>query len=73
MSKRNPKTPPISDEEVEAEIEKLKNDPDTKFGRKAENFRKARRQYMHKLRWYQRIGAELRAKGINEDNFEDML
>lgn len=70
----------LSDEEVEQEIERLLNSPQVKLAKKDELIRYRRRQYLYKLRGYERKGKELEqagitmemletlAKGCNEDN-----
>ena len=63
----------LSDEEVEAEIERLLNSPFVKLSKREYTLRKKRQQYMYNLRTHERRGKELAAKGYTLDNLEELL
>lgn len=54
----------LTDEEVEQEIERLLNSPLVKLGKKEERIRYRRRQYLSKLKGYEKKGKELADSGI---------
>jgi len=54
----------ITDEQVEAEIERLQASPLVKLARREENIRNRRRQYMYQLRAYEKKGKGLVALGV---------
>lgn len=54
----------LTDEQVEIEIERLKESPLVKLAKKEERIRYRRRQYLYKLRGYERKGRELKEAGI---------
>ena len=54
----------LTDEQVEKEIERLLDSPLVKLAKKDELIRYRRRQYLYKLRGYERKGAELEKAGI---------
>lgn len=70
MEKKSEKTSKkrekLTDEEVEAEIERLKNDPYVKLARKETNKKRAR---LYQLRWLKKKGKDL-ADSANSDNEE---
>ena len=55
---------PITDEQVEAEIARLLESPYVKLSKKEEALRYRRRQYLYKLRGYEKRGRELARSGI---------
>lgn len=57
----------LTDEQVEAEIERLLDSPLVKLAKKEERIRYKRRQYLYKLRGYEKHGKELQAAGITMD------
>lgn len=61
---------PITDEAVEAEIERLKNSEAVRLAKAEERERYRRRQYMYCLRTYERRGKELMEQGYTLDDFE---
>lgn len=63
----------MTDDQVEREIEMLKNSPDVKLYKKYEYARNYRRQYLYALRSMEKKGKELRANGLTEDNLEKMI
>ena len=54
----------LTDEQVELEIERLLESPLVKLAKKDELIRYRRRQYLYKLRGYEKKGAELKKAGI---------
>lgn len=60
----------ISDENVEAEISRLLNSPEVQLAKREEAIRYRRRQYLYKLRGYERRGMELMASGITMEMLE---
>ena len=54
----------LTDEQVEQEIERLLESPLVKLAKKDELIRYRRRQYLYKLRGYEKKGKELADSGI---------
>ena len=63
----------LTDEQVEAEIERLLNSEDVKLAKKEDQLKKKRRRYLYSLRVMEKRGKELAELGITEDNMESML
>ena len=63
----------LTDEQVEAEIERLTTVPEVRLARHEERMRYRRRQYMYKLRALEKRGRELMAQGITAENMERVL
>lgn len=59
-----------TDEEVEAEIERLRKNEFVKLAKKEERLRYKRRQYLYTLRCYEKKGRELAAAGITMEMLE---
>ncbi len=62
----------LTDEAVEAEIERLRNDPNVALARKEERVRYRRRQLLYQLRMYEKKGKALAAAGITIDMLDDL-
>lgn len=62
----------LTDEDVELEIERLRDSEAVKLAKKEKQYKYKRRQYLYTLRWYEKRGKELMAAGITEDDFRDM-
>ena len=60
----------MTDEQVEKEIERLLNSPMVKLAKKDELIRYRRRQYLYKLRGYEKKGKELAKAGITIEILE---
>ena len=60
----------ITDEMVDAEIERLLASPHVKLAKKEEQIRYARRQYMYQLRSYEKKGKQLEAEGVTIESLE---
>ena len=68
-----PRTPKgMTDEQVEREIARLKEDEFVKLAKKEEAIRYRRRQYLYSLRSYERKGKELAASGITIELLEKL-
>lgn len=55
---------PLTDEQVEKEIERLLSSPLVKLAKKEQRIRFRRRQYLYQLRNYEKKGKDLQAAGI---------
>lgn len=62
----------LTDEQVEREIERLRESPHVKLAKKDELIRYKRRQYLYKLRGYEKKGKELAKAGITIEILEAM-
>lgn len=62
----------LTDEQVEKEIAKLLKSPMVKLAKKDETIRLRRRQYLYKLRGYEKKGKELAKAGITIELLEAM-
>ena len=60
----------LTDEAVEQEIERLLESPLVKLAKKDELIRYRRRQYLYKLRGYEKKGKELAKAGITIEMLE---
>lgn len=60
----------LTDNEVELEIERLLDSPMVKLAKKDELIRYRRRQYLYKLRGYEKKGKELANAGITIEMLE---
>lgn len=63
----------LTDEQVEQEIERLKQSPYVKLANKERRVRSRRRQYLYGLRQLEKKGKELAAAGFTMENLEDFL
>lgn len=62
----------LTDEQVEAEIERLKKSDFVKLAKKEEQIRYRRRQYLYGLRQYEKKGKELAEAGITIEMLESI-
>lgn len=62
----------LTDEQVEQEIERLKESPYVKLAKAEERIRLRRRQYLYTLRTYERKGKELSNAGITMELLNSM-
>jgi hypothetical protein len=62
----------LTDEQVEEEIERLLESPLVKLAKKDELIRYRRRQYLYKLRGYEKKGKELADAGITIEILESL-
>lgn len=62
----------LTDEEVEREIERLQKSPLVKLAKKDELIRYRRRQYLYKLRGYEKKGKELQKAGVTMEMLESI-
>ncbi len=63
----------LTDEQVELEIERLKQSPYVKLAKKEEQIRYRRRQYLYTLRGYEKKGKELAKTGITIEMLEALV
>ena len=63
----------LTDEQVEREIERLKESKHVKLAKKEEYVRNRRRQYLYTLRTYEKKGKELAKSGITMEVLDSML
>ena len=63
----------LTDEQVELEIERLRNSDDVKLAEKEIRIKIRRRRYMYNLRAMEKRGKELAKQGITLDNIEEEL
>lgn len=63
----------MTDEEVELEIDRLKESDAVKLAQKERQWKYRRRQYVYTLRWYEKRGKELMAVGVTEKDFADSV
>lgn len=66
------KKPELTDEQVEKEIERLKESPFVKLCLKEERVRLRRRKYLYQLRCYEKKGKELAESGLTLEILEAM-
>ena len=62
-----------TDEQVEAEIERLNNSEFVKLARKEKQIKYRRRQQMWNLQFMEARGRQLASNGINFENIEEKL
>lgn len=62
----------LTDEQVEKEIEELKDSPYVKLARKDEQIRYRRRKYLYTLRAYEKMGKELEKSGVTMEMLESL-
>lgn len=62
----------LTDEQVEREIAKLQESPLVKLAKKDELIRYRRRQYLYKLRGYEKKGKELAKSGITMEILDSL-
>lgn len=60
----------LTDEQVEFEIERIRNSEAYKLGIKEMRYKNARRQLLYKLRHFEKRGKELMSKGMTLDDFD---
>ena len=63
----------LTDEEVDFEIERLRHSEDVQLAKIEQRIKMRRRQYLYQLRWYEKRGKELAAKGMTVDNIEELI
>ncbi len=63
----------MTDESFKAEVERLKASEHVKLAQKEIRLKNKRRKYLYQLRWLEKHGKELEAKGYTMDNLEAML
>lgn len=63
----------MTDEAYKAEVERLKASEHVKLAQREINLRNKRKKYLYQLRWLEKHGKELAAKGYTLENLEAML
>lgn len=63
----------LTDDCVEAEIERLTTSPEVRLARQEQRLKYKRRQYVYQLRNLEKRGRELMAQGVTTENMEQML
>lgn len=63
----------LTDAQVEAEIERLKDDPNVKLARKELRIQYRRRQALYQLRNLEKRGKELAKLGYTYENIESIM
>ena len=63
----------MTDESFKAEVERLKASENVKLAQKEIRLKNKRRKYLYQLRWLEKHGKELAAKGYTLNNLEEML
>ena len=63
----------LTDEAFKAEVERLKASENVKLAQKEIRLKNKRRKYLYQLRWLEKHGKELAAKGYTMENLEAML
>jgi hypothetical protein len=61
---------PITDEEVEIEIDRLRKSKHVKLAQKEARLKQRRRQYMYGLRVLEKRGKQLEAEGFTMDSLD---
>ena len=68
-----PKNKKWTDQEVEAEIARLKSSEYVKLAKREQQIKNRRRQYMWNLQFMEARGKQLASNGINYENMEQRL
>ena len=63
----------LTDAQVEAEIERLREDPNVRLAKKELRIQYRRRQALYQLRNLEKRGKELAKLGYTYDNIEDIM
>lgn len=63
----------LTDEQVELEIMRLRDNDDVHLAQKEIRIKNRRRVYASQLKWLEKRGKELRAAGITTENMEEKL
>lgn len=63
----------LTDEQVELEILRLRDNDDVHLAQKEIRIKSKRRLYASQLKWLEKRGKELRAAGITTENIEEKL
>jgi len=62
----------LTDEQVEAEIERLNASPAVLLARQEQRIKYKRRQYMYQLRAYEKRGRQLMAEGVTFETLKGL-
>lgn len=64
---------PMTEEAYKAEVARLKANEHVKLAQREINLRNKRKKYLYQLRWLEKHGKELAAKGYTLENLGEML
>ena len=63
----------MTDKQIETEIKRLQSSEAVKLAKKYENYKNRRRQYMYKLRWFEKQGLKMMDDGITLDSVNELI
>lgn len=63
----------MTDEQVAAEVERLKNSEYVRLAQKEIRLKNKQRKWFYQLRWLEKRGKELEAQGITMENIDSMI
>lgn len=63
----------MTDEQVEMEIQNLRDSDNVKFAQREQRIKYKRRQYLYQLRYYEKRGKQLAELGATLENLEEFL
>lgn len=62
----------LTDEQVEIEIDRLLESDAVKLAKEEQRIKYRRRQYLYRLRWYEKRGKQLQKDGVTFESLHDM-
>ena len=65
LNKEKKRADLLTDQDIEREIERLRNSEAVKIAQAEQRYKYRRRQYCYQLRWYENRGEQLMAMGIH--------
>ena len=63
----------MTDEQVEMEIQNLRDSDNVKLAQREQRIKSKRRQYLYQLRYYEKRGKQLAELGATLENLEEFL
>lgn len=63
----------MTDEQVEMEIQNLRDSDNVKLAQREQRIKYKRRQYLYQLRYYEKRGKQLAELGATLENIEELL
>ena len=63
----------MTDEQVEMEIQNLRDSDNVKLAQREQRIKYKRRQYLYQLRYYEKRGTQLAELGATLENLEEFL
>jgi hypothetical protein len=73
MIERNVFMKNMTDEQVEMEIQNLRDSDNVKLAQREQRIKYKRRQYLYQLRYYEKRGKQLAELGATLENLEEFL